>query len=136
MSSFFEELSVYSRHLAWCIYSAEKSAEMRGEEDQSDGQEFNRDVIVEKCSLTATRAKVSPPDQPDHCCRGTCQYQVQQQNAFEFLALQCELPRENSRCEHGYRRDGGQQKVVVGGVRKTAPLRAQRNQVERHPGDK
>jgi hypothetical protein len=134
--SFLSEMPDCQDYLAGSIHSAKKPAKMRRERYQCDSQQFNRNVIAEDRLLRATPAKVYPPNQPDQYGRGTREYQVQQQYAFEFLPFERELPGQDARCEHGYGGDCGQEQVVVGGIRKTAPFRTERNQVESHTGDK
>src|SRR5450631_4286450 len=73
-----------------------------------------------------------PPHQPDRRSRDAREHQVYQQNALQFLPLELELPRENSRGQDRKSRDRRGQQVVVDGVSQAALFRPLSEQVKRH----
>src|SRR5580658_6916515 len=109
---------------------------MPGEADYKDGQHFqsqprDRNSMPEFVS----RAPMQNPNDPDEHQRSATQNQMQQQNSFEFLPFELELPREQPRSNYGNRGNGRAKQIVVSRHCEGVFLGDLRQKVKDHSGN-
>jgi hypothetical protein len=105
--------------------------------DDGNSQKLDGKAIKWQDSFgRAARSEMHIPNQPYHCTRYATEHKVQQQDAFELLRFDLELPGKQAGCDDRQRRQRSHNEIVIGSSGESELLPPVPKEVKSNSNDK